>query len=224
MRALFAFAAVAVLVGSCKSGGIEGESCISHGDCSSGLVCQGGVCRTGVANFQPTGKVCVTPQCTVDAQCNGSEKCVGEKCTCMVDSDCFFGSKCSSGACVECLADADCGNGRVCTSGVCTTACMTDGDCGRFEACESSKCVFVGCLTDRECALADRDVRSRCDMTSKACFVPCSSDVECGDLTAGQWTDLVCYQQKCQLAGCEADADCVASGQPNARCVTTPTP
>src|SRR5581483_6860714 len=100
MKAFWA-CAVAVLVSSCKSGGIEGESCLSHGDCSSGLVCQTGVCRTGVANISPTGKVCVSPMCTVDAQCSGSQKCVDEKCTCMVDGDCFFGSKCSGGACVE---------------------------------------------------------------------------------------------------------------------------
>ena len=219
------FLAVLVLTAStCTSGGGQGETCQAHADCSPGLVCANGFCATGVAGIMPTGKVCVTPECTTDAQCGGTRKCTANKCTCMVDTDCgAFGMKCVGNACVQCMVDGDCFNGQVCVSNVCTAPCMTDGDCGAFNACQGNKCAFVGCKSDRECALANKDVRSKCDMTSTLCYVPCQSDVECsGSLTGGQWNDLVCSMQRCTAAGCDTDADCVASGQRDGQCVSKP--
>jgi hypothetical protein len=214
---------VVVMSVSCHTGGLEGESCTTHSDCGSGLVCTGLVCHTGTANLTPTGKVCVTPECTADSQCQGTQTCIGQKCTCTADTMCPFGEKCFNGTCVRCAVDADCVGGQVCVNGACQNPCVLDSDCGVFNACQSSKCVFVGCKSDRECALAQGDVRSKCDMTSTTCYLPCDTDVECGNtLTGGNWNNLICVQSRCEFVGCDNDADCVAAGDRNGQCVSKP--
>jgi hypothetical protein len=218
---LMCVAVLAVSASSCHTGGLEGESCTMHADCGSGLVCTGGQCRTGTANLTPTGKVCVTPECTTNNQCQGTQTCTANKCTCTTDTQCPFGEKCSSGTCAQCAADTDCFMGQVCVSGTCQNACTTDSDCAVFNACQGTKCVFVGCKSDRECALAQGDVRSKCDMTSTTCYLPCATDVECGNtLTGGNWNNLICVQSRCEFVGCDTDADCIAAGDHNAQCVS----
>jgi hypothetical protein len=208
---------------SCHTGGLEGESCTQHADCANGLVCTGLTCRTGVAGLTPTGKVCVTPECSASISCPGTETCTANKCTCTMDSQCAFGERCSGGACVRCVTDTDCFGGQVCVSGACTNSCMSDGDCPVFNSCQGNRCGFVGCKSDRECALAGGDVRSKCDMTTTLCYLPCATDVECGNtLTGGNWNNLICVQQRCEFVGCDTDADCIAAGDRNAQCVTKP--
>jgi hypothetical protein len=216
-------AVVVFCLSSCHTGGLEGESCTMHGDCASGLVCTGLVCRTGTATLMPTGKVCVTPQCTTNAQCQGMQTCSANKCTCTTDAQCGFGLKCSASTCVSCIADTDCFGGEVCNNGLCQPPCTTDGDCAVFNACQGNKCVFVGCKSDRECALAEGDVRSKCDTKTTNCYLPCETDVECGNtLTGGNWNNQICVQSRCQFVGCDNDADCIAAGDRNAQCVTAP--
>lgn len=213
--------AVAALSG-CRNT-LIGESCTHSGECSGGLICVGMRCTTGTAGYKPTGKVCVTTECTTASDCVGTQTCTAGKCVCTMDSDCGFGLRCSAGACVRCVVDTDCGMNQYCETGACRATCMDDSTCADFFACTNSRCTFVGCTKDKECAIAVRDVRAKCDLTAKTCFLPCEGDTECGNLT-GTWGGLVCSDGRCQSVGCDTDAECrlfLPAGM-SGTCVTPP--
>jgi len=99
-------------------------------------------------------------------------------------------------------------------------------DCADFYTCEGGRCTFGGCKADKDRAVSTRDSRSKCDMTAKTCFTPCSADVECGGTTSGAWFGQVCAKGRCENVGCDKAEDCqvfVPTGTP-ADCVTPPTP
>lgn len=203
-----------------------GESCTHSGQCGGGLICFNMRCTTGTAGFKPTGKVCVRTECQTNQDCNGQQKCTAGKCVCTVDADCGFGLRCNAGSCVRCVIDTDCGNNQFCDTGACRPTCTNNGDCADFYACTTGRCTFVGCTQDKQCALAIKDVRAKCDTTAKTCFLPCEGDSECGGLTNGSWFGLVCAEGRCTNVGCDTDFDCqlfLPAGT-SGTCTTPPVP
>jgi len=201
---------VPVALAACSRTVLVGESCTHAAECGGGLVCFNMRCSMGNTGYMPTGKVCVTSQCRDNMDCQGNLTCSGGRCVCAADPDCGLGRKCSSGACVQCTADTDCTliPDQVCVTGVCRPKCVDSFDCADFFSCNAGKCEFKGCVNDRECAIATRDSRAKCDTVAKTCFVACSADVECGGTTMGQWGGQVCSKGRCENVGCESDGDC----------------
>jgi hypothetical protein len=200
---------IAVIALSSCSTTLVGESCSYTGECGGGLVCVNMTCSVGSAGYAPTGKVCIAAECRANTDCGGTLTCSAGKCVCATDADCGgLGMRCSAGQCVRCVADADCGTDRVCSSGNCRDRCIDNFDCPDFYACNGGKCSFVGCTRDKECAVAVRDARARCDTALKTCYVPCAGDVECNQLVGGQWFGMVCSKGRCENVGCDNDADC----------------
>lgn len=113
---------------------IDGDGCISDGDCLGGFVC--------------TAQTCVpstTTDCAVDSECGADETCVGGECTTTSTS--------------VCTNDSECGTGEVCQNGLCTavpspSVCIDDSDCGAAEVCDGGTCVAAtpaGCTVDADC-------------------------------------------------------------------------
>jgi hypothetical protein len=211
----------------CSRSSLIGESCLAAADCGGGLVCFNMKCGMGSTGYAPTGKVCVALQCRDNTDCITPLTCSGGKCVCSQDMDCGFGRRCVSGACVTCSQDSDCtGTDQVCVNGACRNKCIDNFDCADFYTCEGGRCTFSGCKADKDCAVSTRDSRSKCDMTAKTCFLPCSADVECGTTTGGAWFGQVCSKGRCENVGCDKAEDCqtfLPTGTAG-DCVTPPTP
>jgi hypothetical protein len=138
--------------------------------------CQAGTCRsrcTMDSDCTNRGGHCSGGQCvacTDDSMCMSmpGTTCVNGACIppCVSDSDCPLFDRCSSGKCIdsgcqtnrECVAatrnvEATCG-----TNGKCIIPCATDLECGsptsyKFFSCINRQCIFVGCMTDKDCEL-----------------------------------------------------------------------
>lgn len=204
------------LANKCLNGrcSLNFTACQSDAECAANT-CAGGSCACENPSYSPEHPICTDPAC--DGLCLWS----CEESRCVIPTDCgtsddCFGSKphCVEGACVECSSSMDCSFGKLCLEGSCETACLNDAQCGLFEACQSGECIYVGCRSDRECALVP-DVRSlglaagvdsrllRChtDQGVGRCVIPCQTDSQCGPTE-------VCSGGLCQYIGCEVTEEC----------------
>ncbi len=141
-------------------------------------------------------------------KCDGSKfSCTNGSCKsqCSTDADCF-GAKCTSGKCVQCTDNAQCAgiSGTTCVNNSCQGPCTTDSDCPSFNRCTSGACVESGCLTDRECVAATKNVEATC--VADKCVVPCQTDLECGNPKSYSFHS--CINSQCVYVGCDSDKDC----------------
>ena len=190
-------------------------ACQSDAECAPNT-CAGGSCACDNPSYLPEHPVCKDPAC--EGLCLWT--CEDSRCVlpsdCTTSDDCVGAAPhCVEGACVECTVGTDCSFGKICLDGRCETACREDAQCGLFEACQGGECIYVGCRSDRECALVP-DVRSlglqpgvdsrllRCHTEQGAgrCLIPCQTDSQCGPTE-------VCSGGRCQYIGCETNDECV---------------
>jgi len=188
--------------------------CDSDAQCAPNA-CTGGSCSCENPSYSPNDPICQDPDC--DGLCIWS--CEDSRCviptSCKADADCF-GSKpqCVDGNCVECSLSTDCSFGKICVDGSCETPCQDDEQCALFEACQAGECIYVGCRSDRECALVPdvkaigltpgtdpRLLRCHTDQGVGHCLIPCQTDSQC------EKTD-VCSGGLCKYIGCESTDEC----------------
>ena len=214
----------------------RGESCQYHGDCDTGLSCQGNVCIPGVYSITPSAKQCVAIQCQTPSDCPGCAGgaqcqyvCTNNQCipqtTCQQDFNCNPPtSHCNNGTCVECVTAIDCPIGDSCSNGVCLVACTKDTQCPDLLRCVNGVCGTPGCKSNTECINYTHEPLSTC--TDGKCAVPCQRDLECN--TGGQFDFQVCQSGSCVDIGCQSDKECqlrydpMASGQVQYVCETPP--
>lgn len=202
-------------------------SCLVDADCGSGpFACDEGSCEMNCA----TDMDCVDYGGSFDNACQVS---TGEcyEYDCATDLDCgggycdlSIGEMGAQGSCRGCNDDTYCAAEETCFEYTCEDTCATDQDCTGFFACDTanSVCEYVGCKTDRECALASPGLVGQlmvCDTDSGLCEVPCSNDAECIALVGGGY----CVDGYCADLGCENDDECRVVSGPNSYCVA-PTP
>ena len=234
-------------MGTCSTGG----ACSTKADCADTCAADGfctksaftacttnaqcaGTCSTRVCNCQnptynPADPICTDPDCKDICllHCE-DELCVKDN-SCKVNADCFgVGLKmCDADRCVQCIADEDCdaAKSETCLKGLCKKPCTNNEECPVFDACQMGECVYVGCLSDRECILAasrgiapgggaavggSEDARllkclpSEADPKISTCKVPCENDGSCGSEFE------VCDKGYCKFVGCDSNEECRA--------------
>jgi hypothetical protein len=198
--------------GTCS---LDFTACDSDADCVANL-CINGSCACKNPSYDPADPVCSDPDC--DGLCLWT--CQDSRCVfssdCESDDDCFGSTPlCVGGTCVECAESADCSFDKRCIAGRCETPCKSDLHCALFEACHAGECIYVGCRSDRECALIP-DLESlgfssgldrrllRCNTDENGvgeCLIPCQTDAQCPPTE-------VCSGGRCRYIGCETDAEC----------------
>lgn len=217
MRALFAGALGATLLGCPPTNPATGDSGVDAGDCSGtiGCACVNGACTAGE---------CVGGLCT---DCRRGE----ESCICRSNDTCNTGLRCATGRCVTCPpgelncacgAGDTCSAGNVCASGVCVVSTCVEGTetcpcragdpkcdgtayCDGTNLCRACADDVVGCPCNTGGACTGSAV---CDTASMKCRAPKS----CAELrTAGTCV----ANQACVEATNGADAVCTAGA-----CVT----
>lgn len=183
-------ALLALLNLACGSGRLTG--CSKDRDCPFPQTCE--------------GSVCVNSGCGVGAP------------TCVDDSACQTGQRCSAGCCVagnpgSCTHDADC-EGRTGTP-VCDTAsascvpCLINSDCGAGRLCQNKTCVGQpGCYSTPDCK---DPAKPLCDVAARTC-VECLTAGDCGDASKPNCDAThTCAGNK----RCTGDGDCK---KPTPRC------
>ena len=195
---------------------LDFTTCESDAACA-GNSCVGGSCACENPSYTPTLPLCSDPDC--DGLCLWT--CEDSRCVlpsdCRSNDDCY-GSKpmCADGTCVECAESLDCSFDKICLAGNCETPCSDDSNCGLFEACNRAECIYVGCRSDRECALLPdpaavglasgldpRLLRCHTEAGVGRCLIPCQTDSQCA-------TSEVCAGGLCQYIGCEDSSECKA--------------
>ena len=200
-------------------------------DCASDADCDGTgeVCDNGSCDFH-----CTSDQACVDyagAYTSACELSTGDCYSygCASDADCG-GGRCDlsvgeialQGVCFDCDTAADCSMGETCLDRDCVDSCASDADCDGFMGCNAttSVCEWVGCKTDRECALDGGDLTGPylvCNQDTKFCELPCDSDAECLFLTEGD--AAYCIDGACADLGCTNNDECRVESGPNSSCV-----
>lgn len=193
---------------------LDFATCASDAECPANN-CVGGGCACENPSYTPTHPLCSDPDC--DGLCLWT--CEDSRCVlpsaCRTSEDCY-GSKpvCVDGTCAECANSVDCSFDKLCLAGSCETPCRQDSQCGLFEACQAGECIYVGCRSNRECALLPdlnaaglpsgvdpRQLRCHTDAGIGRCLIPCQTDSQCA-------TTEVCSGGLCQYIGCEDSAEC----------------
>ncbi len=142
--------------------------CASDADCASDRICD------------DTTLTCVY-ECTVDADCSGTNACIERACVveCGSDADCPDTAVCDASLKTcgpECRKDADCNGTEVCDliSQTCGPECEADQHCSLGQRCRRSThtCEDVRCVGDEGCSLGEvcRD---------NICETQCLSDTDC---------------------------------------------
>lgn len=172
--------------------------CRRDSGCESTEICERQLCRRGCredadcpvpgSRCDATALTCQTP-CTADADCVGTERCVGSFCTaaCLADSDCGAGRVCGEGLCLDaCTSSDECALGMFCdlTAGGCREGCgggATPPDverCAVGEACVLPDCPPGSPRCDYVCQTECRSVTDLCRSADDAyysCFVSSAS-------------------------------------------------
>jgi hypothetical protein len=236
-RSLFGLVLVALLA-TCSSNDSEspgsgtlsakGQSCQSSADCAAGLACVRNVC--GVVNYglTPTGKKCLSVECSVPADCcpKPSTSCANyltmceagisyqcqyyqQYCVCDASKYGCEQNKCKRGCSPAGIDDAgiivgsSCGSLQVCANGWCVE-CNKDADClnaGKVASCVQNVCV-TKCTTKNDC-------KAFFDCQNSACVeVGCATNRECIASTGNALS--VCQDKKC-LVPCQTDVECSSS-------------
>jgi len=108
-------------------------SCETNINCSSGQICQLGVC--------------VEISCSSNSDCPNNTSCIQSYCyplTCNIGNDCPTGTACISGFCVNtgtsCTSNADCFQ-LTCMNTVCVQ-CLSNSDCPTGQGCFNQSCRY----------------------------------------------------------------------------------
>jgi hypothetical protein len=193
---------------------LDFTNCTADAECAANN-CAGGSCGCENPSYTPSHPLCSDAEC--DSLCLWT--CEGSRCVlpsdCRTSDDCY-GSKpvCVDGTCTECAQSVDCSFDKICLAGSCETPCRQDSQCGLFEACQAGECIYVGCRSDRECALLPelsavglpssldaRLLRCHTERGVGRCLIPCQTDSQCA-------TTEVCSGGLCQYIGCTDSAEC----------------
>ena len=192
--------------------GKRGESCNARADCEQGLACVNHVCRTESLNLQPTGKACVTVQCSAPEDC-----CPPPSSICPT-----YKSYCDQGEqvyCTEYDSLCVCDTSQVsCENDKCVQTC-TPADAGFSDSCRSLGQVCVGsrcvdCAQDSDCALQGLANRICAD---NKCQIKCTKDTDCAAFFRCDTGTSACVK-----SGCQSDRDCIlTSSNPLSTCNQT---
>lgn len=193
-----------------------GESCQATNECDSELVCVASRCVQNEFPISPSSNVCVTLECSTDAECD-DEVVTSFLCD-QLEQDCAFGDgdaclryeeeciqtfRCSRGVCIPegtgCGSDDDCfdPNFPACVEQQCRQ-CRGDGDCDSGERCDQGLCIPV-CQDRFDCPYFH-------ECTGGACVeAGCANDREC--VAFLNHALAVCNDRQCTIP-CRADRDC----------------
>ncbi len=190
------------------------------GVCSDTAACQQGKCVS-------TLKVC-TPGCATVADCVTADPPPGYGLANYV---------CDQGVCryTGCHSDADCASATASVYGVavcedvgapisvCLSACAVPADCALQSgaeaysadnyACDAGVCVYLGCLSDAECAESFLSDDYACDATQPipSCMRKCSAPEDCAIASpAYDGDNWQCKAGFCVYQGCNTQAECDA--------------
>lgn len=203
--------------------------CSTDADCTDEgpQICDDGVCRLDCAtdqdcqDFAEFGNACES----------SSGNCFFYNCNedpqfpqpCPFDSVCDLsvGDDDALGVCFPCLADEDCAEDEVCSDRLCEPTCSSDQDCPGLFACNTSTqlCEFVGCSTDRECAISSNSYEDQllvCNEETNLCEYPCERDSDCLYFLGGA---AYCLDGACTDLGCTTDDECRILTGANSVCV-----
>lgn len=211
-----------------------GKKCTAHACVDAGCTADRDCATNAAAPKCDTGtKKCVACNAAVDCG-DPTLACVAHACVptqtgCQADAGCSDAtSHCdvTSHQCVACVTAAQCPAGSDCTGNACVphqpTGCTSDTACSGHAGtpkCETTSGNCVACLAGADCP------SGLCDPAAHACQPGCAADANCaaptakcdtaahqcvgclaaGDCAAGQ----ICQAGGC-MAGCNANADCVA--------------
>jgi len=208
------------------------RECMTDEDCTDEgpQACDDGFCRLSCAVDQDcidgqAGNACeVSTGDCYSYQCS-TDQVTPIPCPAGLVCDDSVGEIANQGVCFDCLTNDDCAEEEACIDRVCATTCSSDQDCEGGFACNASTqfCEFVGCRTDRECAVSSRDYEDQllvCNEETNLCEYPCTTDAECLYFVGGA---AYCLDGACTSLGCTTDDECRIQSGPNSVCVPPPT-
>ncbi len=158
-------------------------SCASDGDghCKTGVPCIGGQCGVGSANGTPcaTGGECASGRCDAGYCCGSGAECCSGNADCPAQYACEVATHaCRS----NCSSDAHCKPTGYCAGTSCAAKKANGSTCVLAAECTSGVCESgVCCALGGDCCLNNTGCTNglACQVTTKTCYLACTSDAEC---------------------------------------------
>jgi hypothetical protein len=200
------------------------SQCQFTGTCNTTALSQAypGACPPSTRTGRALGTTCVSADGGTTGTCTSTSNTA-----CKVDADCY--GKVDVDDYGTCLG-GDC----TCYQGGCYFQCASDLDCQGGYACDSATklCKSSGCTSDAVCKSQSGNVKEVCNMTTRACALPCTNDHDCSPSSGavhalGAFTGSVCGPDgfcASVTSSCTTNDDCKATvtNTVNTFCVPVP--
>lgn len=161
------------------------------------------ISRPGYAPVDFNWDIEYCPECRVDADCNGSSKCINHSCV-QITGTCGYAAN-HTWIYYECCEDSHCATNQVCVANRCVNltgrcgraqnhtwynyACCVDADCPQGQVCTDHVCAEMAeCTKDADCMDNEICANNKCVVLTGECGIAsnhrwiryeCCSDDEC---------------------------------------------